>query len=183
VPLIDFGAILPPKRRTGDNCIADLEAEIAGKTKRKNSLLDMEDIDGVKDRIRNLDGEIKGLKKGLAEARRAYRIAQHTDEDWLDQLLRTLVALQVADNDERYVLRARIAQELRRIIEKVKLNDRREMLVMLKPASGYRAEMTFRNEKFDVLRLADSETGEVTLINRFLFLSMMHHVFANKGAA
>ena len=93
-----------------------------------------------------------------------------------------LMNLQVADNDERYVLRARIAQELRRIIEKVKLNDRREMLVMLKPASGYRAEMTFRNEKFDVLRLADSETEEVTEIDRFLFLSTMHHVFVNKGA-
>jgi len=43
-----------------------------------------------------------------------------------------------------------------------------------------RTEMTFRNEKFDALRLTDTETGDVTETDRFLFLSTMHHVFSNK---
>jgi hypothetical protein len=54
VPLIGFGAILPPKPKAGDNGVADLEAEIARKTYRLNDLLDLEEIEGAKARIRNL---------------------------------------------------------------------------------------------------------------------------------
>jgi hypothetical protein len=36
-------------------------------------------------------------------------VAEHLREDWLDKLLLTIAALHVATEDDRYVLRARIA--------------------------------------------------------------------------
>lgn len=64
----------------------------------------------------------------------------------------------------------------------MRLNDRREILLVLKPSSGCPAEMAFRNEKFDTLRLTDIETGEVTEIDRLHFLLTMHHVVSNREA-
>jgi hypothetical protein len=111
-------------------------------------------------------------------------MAEHIDEDRLDQLVLTIAALNIAalnlaPENDRYLLRARIAQELRRIIETLTLNNRREIVLVLKPASGYRAEMTFRNDKFDTLRLTDVETGDVTDVDRFLFLSAQHYLYTN----
>jgi DNA invertase Pin-like site-specific DNA recombinase len=183
VPLIDFDAILPPKPKAGDNGIADLEAEIARKTHRLNGLLDLDDIDAAKDRIRSLDEEIKTLKGRLVEARKAARAAEHVQEDRLDQLLVTIVALQVATEDDRYVLRSKIAQELRRIIDSARLNSNREIRLVLKASAGYQAEMDFRNDKFLMLRLTDVDSGEVIEIDRFLFLSTMHYAFSNKKIA
>ena len=68
VPLINLDAILP-RRQTHkeDDLISDLEAELARKTQRLNSLLDLEDIDAAKDRIRKLNLEIQNLKIRLTE--------------------------------------------------------------------------------------------------------------------
>jgi hypothetical protein len=178
VPLINFGAILPSKPNAGNNRIAELESEIARKTQRLSTLLDLEDIEAAKDRIRRLDEELKTLKGRLVEARKAAKAAEHVQEDWLDQLLMTIVALQVATEDDRYVLRSKIAQELRRIIDRVILNSRREVRLVLKASAGYQAEMDFRNDKFEMLRLTDIETGVVTPIDRFLFLSTQRFLFS-----
>jgi hypothetical protein len=183
VPLIDFGTILPPKPKADHNRIANLEAEIDRKTRRLDDFADMDDIPAIKKRIRNLHDEITGLNTRLAEARRDYKIAEHADEDRIDQLMLTITALRFAPDDDRYLLRARIAQELRRIVEAVRLNDRREIVLVLKPSSGCRAEMAFRNEKFDTLRLTDIETGEVTEIDRLHFLLTMHQVVSSTGLA
>jgi hypothetical protein len=127
VPLINFDAVLPAKPNSGDNRVADLEAEIARKTQRLANLLDFENIDAAKDRIRALDRDIKTLKGRLTEARKAAKVAEHLEEDWLDKLLLTIASLHLATEDDRYVLRSKIAQEPRRIIECVSLNGGREI--------------------------------------------------------
>jgi DNA invertase Pin-like site-specific DNA recombinase len=179
VPLINFDAILPPKPNSGDNGVADLEAEIARKTQRLANLLDLEDVDAAKDRIRALDQDIKTLKGRLTEASKAAKAAEHLEEDWLDKLLLTIAALHLATEDDRYVLRSKIAQELRRIIECVSLNSEREIRLLLKPSVGYRAEMHFRDNKFSMLRLTDVDSGEITDIDRFLFLSTMRYALSS----
>ena len=136
VPLINFDAILPRKLQPNDNRIGLLEAKNAGKVQRLNALLDLEDIDAAKERIRGLDGEIKELKATLIVAQKAVKIAA-TEDDRLDQLILIIAALSLAAQEDRFLLRARIAQ-IRRIVDQVRLNNRREIRLMLKPASGYR---------------------------------------------
>ena len=68
-------------------------------------------------------------------------MAEHAQADRLDQLLLTIARLHFADEDERYLLRAHIAQELRWIIDRVILKQDREIRVVLKPAAGYGAQM------------------------------------------
>jgi hypothetical protein len=86
------------------------------------------------------DSYIKGR---LVEGRKAVKAAEHLQEDWLDQLLMTIIALQVAMEDERYLLRSKIAQELRRIIDKVCLNSDREIRLLLKPSGGIEPRWIF----------------------------------------
>jgi hypothetical protein len=62
---------------------------------------------------------------------------------------------------------------------RVVLNRVREILVVLKPASGYGAQMEFRNSRSEMLRLTDLDSGEMTEIDRFLFLSMQHYMLSN----
>jgi DNA invertase Pin-like site-specific DNA recombinase len=180
VPLINFDAILPPKPNLGDNAVAELEAEIARKTQRLANLLDLDDINAAKDRIRALDQDIKTLKGRLTEASKAAKVAEHLEEDWLDKLLLTIAALHLATEDDRYVLRSKIAQELRRIIERASLNSEREIRLLLKPSVGYRAEMHFQDNKFSMLRLTDVDSGEITDIDRFLFLSTMRYALSSE---
>src|SRR5262249_40670737 len=111
------------------------------------------------------------------------KLTEHTQADLLDLLLLTITQLHFATDDDRYVLRARIAQELRRGIDRGILHSSREICVVLKPTEGKPAEMEFRNNRFEILRLTDLDTGEVTLIDRFLFLSMEHYWLSNKGVA
>jgi hypothetical protein len=82
-------------------------------------------------------------------------------------------------DDDSYVLRARIAQELRRIIDKVVLNSDREIRLVFKPASGYRAQMEFRNGRFEMLKLIDTNTSGVTEIPRILFLETQWYMFSS----
>jgi hypothetical protein len=134
----------------------------------------------VKERIRNLDAEIKIVRERLIEARKAVKITEHTHADRLDQLLLTITRLHFADEDERYLLRARIAQELRRIIDRVVLNRDREITVVLKPAAGCTAEMEFRNGRFEMLRLTDLATEEVIQVDRLSFLLMQYDALSTK---
>jgi hypothetical protein len=83
-----------------------------------------------------------------------------------------------ATDDDRYVLRARLAQELRRIIDRVVLNSDREILVVFKPMSGCGARMEFRNGRFETLKLIDLHTGETTEVPRELFLETQRHLLS-----
>jgi hypothetical protein len=177
VPMI-FSNILPEKPKVSDDGIADLEAEIERKTKRLNDLFALEDLESAKEHIRNQEPDIKTLKERLIEARKAAKMTEHTQADRLDQLLLTIVRLHLADEDERYLLRARIAQELRRISDRVVLDQDRKILVSLKPTEGFRPEMEFRNGKFHILRLTDVDSGELIEVDRISFLLMQHSVFS-----
>jgi hypothetical protein len=66
------------------------------------------------------------------------------------------------------------------IINPVVLDQDREILVVLKPATGYGAQMEFRNGRFQGLRLTDLDSGEVTEIDRFLFLSLQHYMLSTE---
>jgi hypothetical protein len=101
--------------------------------------------------------------------------------DRLDQLIEMLTWLHLAVEDDLYLLRARIAQELKRIIDRVVLKPDREILVVLKPTSGYGAQMVFRNGRFKTLRLVDLDTGEPTEIPRILFLETQHYMFSKSA--
>jgi DNA invertase Pin-like site-specific DNA recombinase len=178
LPLINFSHILPEKPKAGDNDISDLEGEVARKSQRLNSLFKLDDLESAQPHIRALDEEIKSLKLQLTAARNAAKIAEHMQPDRLDQLLETIARLHFADENDLYVLRARIAQELKRIIDRLVLNRDREIRVMLKPAAGYGAQMEFRNGRFDQLRIIDLNTGETTEIPRILFLEMQRYMFS-----
>ena len=177
VPMI-FSNVLPDEPKIGDSGIADLEAEIERKTQRLNDLFTLDDLESAQVHIRDQDAEIRTLKQRLAEVRKATRMAEHTSPDRLDQLLEMLLRLHVADGDGRYLLRARIAQELRRIIDRIILKPNREIRVVLKPTAGERAEMIFRNGRFEGLRLTDLDTGETEEIDRLLFLETQHHMLS-----
>jgi hypothetical protein len=164
--MINFDAILPPKPKAGDNGIADLEGEIARKTQRLNGLLDLEDIDAAKDRIRHLNDEIKDLKAQLVEARKTAKIAEHADDDRLDPLLETIARLRVVKGNDRYLLRAKIAQELRRVLDTVRLNDRREITIIPKPERGYQTQFELRDEKLHKIAMTHIETGETLWADR-----------------
>jgi DNA invertase Pin-like site-specific DNA recombinase len=183
VPLINFGAILPQRPKAGDNRVADLEAEIARKTKRLNDLYKFDNLESAEPHIRSLDAEIQALNGRLTEARKTAKMAEHSHADRLDQLLELIARLHLASEDDLYLLRARIAQELKRIIDRVVLNRDREIRLVLKPTEGYRAEMEFRNNRFGMLRLTDLETEEVTSVDREAFLLTQHYVFSNKEAS
>jgi hypothetical protein len=177
VPLI-FSNVLPDKPKISSNSVADLEAEIARKTERLNSLYGLEDLESAKEHIRNLDAEIRTLRERLSEVRKTTRMASHVQGDRLDQLLEMLLRLHVADEDGRYLLRVRIAQELRRVVDRIVLKPNREMRVVLRPASGYGAEMEFRNGRFETLWLTDIDTGETEEIDRLLFLETQRHMLS-----
>jgi hypothetical protein len=177
--LINFTNILPEKPKTNDDGIANLEAEVARKSQRLDDLYDLEDLTGAKDRIRSLDEEINVLKGRLTEARKAAKMAEHSPADRLDQLLEMIARLHFADENDRYLLRARIAQELKRIIDRIILNYDREIFVVLKRTSGYEAQMEFRNGRFDGLRLTHIKSGETVEIPRLLFLETQRHMLSN----
>jgi hypothetical protein len=102
----------------------------------------------------------------------------HIQDPWLHKLFLTIAPLSFAPENDRFLLRARIAQELRRIIDRVVLNRDRQILVVLKPASGYGAEMEFRNGRFEGLRLTHLDSGEETKIDRLLFLEMQRYMLS-----
>jgi hypothetical protein len=180
VPLI-FSNVLPTKPKAEGNGIADLEAEIERKTARLNDLYKLADLASAEAQIRSADAEIQTLRERLSEVRKAAKMTEHTSPDRLDQLLEMLARLYLADEDERYLLRARIAQELRRIIDRIVLNSDREIRVVLKPTEGYRAEMELRNNGFEMLRLTDLDTGEATEIPRILWLEMQRYVYTGQS--
>jgi hypothetical protein len=68
--------------------------------------------------------------------------------------------------------------ELRRIIDRVVLNNDREIFVVFKPMSGYGAQMEFRNGRFETLRLVDLDTGKPTEAPRLLFLEAQPYMLS-----
>jgi hypothetical protein len=102
--------------------IAGLEAEIAAKTATVDRLL--EDFSGntpvaVSKRIGILTADVEGLTIALAEAKRTARIAEaHEARDAYAEFREMIESLPaMPDDDSRYQLRAKIAAELRRLIE------------------------------------------------------------------
>jgi hypothetical protein len=84
----------------------------------------------------------------------------------------------MASEDDRYLLRDQIAQELRRIIDRVVLNSSREISVVLKPAAGYGAQIQFRDNRLEMLRFIDLDTEDVTEVPRILFLKTQHYMLS-----
>jgi DNA invertase Pin-like site-specific DNA recombinase len=178
IPLIDFANVLPEKPKEADNGIGELEAKLSRQTQRLDSLFKFDDLESAQPHIRALDEEIKSLKVQLTEARKTAKMTEHMQPDRLDQLLEMIARLHFADENQLYVLRAGLAQELRRIIDRVVLNQDREIRVVLKPAAGYGAQMEFRNGRLDQLRLTHLDTGETTEIPRILFLEMQRYMLS-----
>jgi hypothetical protein len=85
------------------------------------------------------------------------------------------VGISFLSGNELRALRIKLGQELRRVMEVIRLGYNREVSIELKPSSGYRVTITVHHSEItgkSTLRgaaLTDVETGEITEIPGELF--------------
>ena len=154
------------------NRVAGLEAEIAAKTATATRLLKdfQEDTPPlVSKQIGALTAEIKGLTAELSEARRNARIAEaRASFDAYTEFGAMVAWMPRMEDDERYLLRTRMAGELRRIIDTATA-DGTAMTIALRPAENSRVEILIDRATitgFRITVIADGEPLEPKILPR-----------------
>jgi hypothetical protein len=141
--LFDFSRLIDHANPQA-NRIAGLEAEVAAKTATVDRLL--EDFSAVtppavSKRIAALSLEIEGLTTELAEAKQNSRIAEaRAAYDAYTEFGAMVAWMPRMADDERYMLRTRMAGELRRIIDTATA-DGFSMTIALRPAENRQVEI------------------------------------------
>jgi DNA invertase Pin-like site-specific DNA recombinase len=143
--LFDLARLLGPRGDPDAARAAALEAEIAAKTATVDRLLDafeQASSPGATRRIQRLEAEIAKCSTELDEHRRRGKIAEaNKGRDVHAEFVRLVTEMRSGDMpaEELYVLRSRIATELRRVIEEIVANDE-TLVVRIKAASPQRLE-------------------------------------------
>lgn len=116
--------------------------------------------------LERIDAEIAAHKDELTTLSRELRvIAAHQDDEFHDRVREARRQLETAEGDDRYAIRLRLAQELRRRIERIVLNDDRTATVRIREHQGL--------NKVDVHLTADGLDGidilatDGTVLTRF----------------
>jgi len=143
--------------------IAGLEAEIATKAATVDRLLadfSASTPAAVSKRIGILSAEIEALTTELAEAKRTARIAEaHEARDAYAEFREMIERLPaMPDDDSRYQLRARIAAELRRLIESAIANQT-GLTFRLRATAAWQAELIISRSTLHSLRLTAIKSG------------------------
>ena len=87
--------------------------------------------------LQRIDGAIVADKAELATLSRELRvIAAHQDDEFHARVRQARRQLEIAEGDDRYAIRLRLAQELRRRIERVVLHDDRTATVRIREHEG-----------------------------------------------
>ena len=151
--------------------IAGLEAEIAAKTATVDRLLadfSASTPAAVSKRIAILSAEIEALTTELAEAKRTARIAEaHEARDAYEEFREMIERLPaMPDDDSRYQLRARIAAELRRLIESATADDTEILFRLRGVPDVLQIELVFNRSQLVELRLVENETGDFFVFTR-----------------
>jgi Recombinase len=154
--------------------IAGLEAEIAAKTATVERLIRHFTANTpalVLKQIETLSAEVDARREEVAKARRVARIAeaQATKDAYAEfrQMVESLPRM--TDDDSRFRLRARIAAELRGLIESATANST-ELTIALKRTEFYRVELLFKRSEFDELRLVSLNGGCTCVFRRDLLI-------------
>jgi DNA invertase Pin-like site-specific DNA recombinase len=168
--LFDFSRLLD---RTNPEIerIAALEAEIAAKTATVGRLL--EDFSAstpvaVSKRIGILSAEVEALTAELAEAKRTARIAEAEETRDAYAEFRAMVDSlpNMADDDGRFQLRARIAAELRRLIETATATGTELAIRFQGASSSLQIELIFERSRLLELRVVENGTGDFFAFSR-----------------
>jgi len=153
--LFDFSRLLDRANPQADR-IAALEAEISAKTATVGRLLQDFKADTppeVSKRIGVLSAEVKALTTELAEAKRVARIAEANETRDAYTEFRAMVAwLPRMADDERYLLRTRIAGELSRLIESATA-DGTTLTIALAPTPFCRVDIIIDRATISVFRI------------------------------
>ena len=169
VPALNMGEVIAtPTTAAGENPVAGLEAELEEKNARLDQLWKMSNLRGAQAQIEAASAEIEDLEKRLIAARKNVNMveAEAASPNRMGQLLQMVVLLSLPSGEELRTLRLKLGQELRRVIEVIRLSRAREVSVELKPMGGYQAVLTVHHDKGTgraVLRgavLVDAQTGE-----------------------
>jgi hypothetical protein len=132
----------------GDDPIAGLEAELEAKNAHLDALYDMGDLRGAKPRIETLSAEIGDIEIRLVEARKnAKMVAADAAQSRMGQLFHLIAGLSLRSGNELRALRIKVGQELRRLVEVIRLGYDREVSIELKPSGGYRVTITVHHSK------------------------------------
>jgi hypothetical protein len=87
----------------------------------------------AEEQLERMDAEIVVHKAELATLSRELRvIAAHLDDEFHDRVREARRQLETAEGDDRYAIRLRLAQELRRRIERIVLHDDRTATIRIK---------------------------------------------------
>jgi hypothetical protein len=105
--------------------IASVELDLAAKQNELKRWMDAfgrEDVDAPKARIRDLDQEVRGLARQLPDLKERLTREQATAMTAQEHVLtigRLKERMKRAEGDERYAIRAQLAQEIRRVVETI----------------------------------------------------------------
>jgi|HubBroStandDraft_3_1064219.scaffolds.fasta_scaffold244459_2 hypothetical protein len=104
-------------------------------------------------RMLAMRAEVEALTEKLTRLRRATQIAGATSETGPHaEFVAMLKSLATLIDDDRYIVRAKIAAELRRIIEVAEC-DGAEMVIRLKPSRYYQIEFNIQRSTVDSMML------------------------------
>jgi hypothetical protein len=169
-----------------ENPVAGLEAELEAKKDRLDALFDMADLRGAKPRIEALNAQIDDIEARLVEARKHVKMVEaDAAQSRMGQLFELVAQLSLLSGSKLRALRIKLGQELRRVVEVIRLNYDREVSIELKPAGGYRAIITVHHSKITGrsallgATLTDLDTGETTDIPGELFRAAAYEFLVN----
>jgi len=157
LPLFDFSRLLAqptPNIHRGPA----LAAQIAEKSEQLTALARRKISGEVEAVIDELTDELAALRAQLTEFTLTARIAEvHASRDQHAEFVRLVASLGTdMSDDDRYLLRSRLAGEFRRIIEVVE-GDANTLTVKFKPAPHQRVEMRLVNQTVETLTVWSRE--------------------------
>jgi hypothetical protein len=118
--------------------------------------------------LERIDADIAANKAELIGLRQELRvIAAHDDEGFHQRLTEAKVQLASADDKDRYAIRLRLAQELRRRVERITLYDDRTITMHLKERGGLAAvDVRFAADGVQSIDVIDRDGSILTSFDR-----------------
>jgi DNA invertase Pin-like site-specific DNA recombinase len=144
--LLPTHMMLVPEKSDGNTSmirVTELEAVLNRQKTTQQHLIDAfqdgDPIEVVTDRVRRLDAEIKKTQRELVEARKAAKISEHrVRQDFVERICEAHRLLASDDPKRLYDVRAKLAQEMRHVVEKVTLHDAHHISIQTKSPDGSR---------------------------------------------
>ena len=168
IPTLDFGRVMPEPTLV-DPAIA-IEGEIATATRKLARLAkvigddDAGDDDPIIVEMRDLRATLKGLRATLAQTNHQARIDEQVNHrDRVDRLVDLIIRMDMGTPEERADVRASIAMEMRRLIDRIDVQGDKVMVVRMKPLAGLVTTLRLVGQRI----VETTETDDAGVVERW----------------